>query len=86
MKTDLLDDFGPELFESLEKVLAHGLKKEGRYRGQWKTDKDSKFHVSKAIGHACQHGKIDEDGGEPNLSNAIVRLMIAWVHEREEAK
>jgi len=83
-----LSDFNGPVTHSIETVLQCGAKKAGRYRGQWKEDKDIETHVEKAIGHLCSYleHKIDKDTGEPHLSNAMARILIALYQHFEEEK
>jgi len=81
-------DFNSQVIDSIEAIFAQGLKKAGRYRRQWKEDKNCEYHVKKAIGHLEQFlvDPIDKDTGEPHISNAIARLMIALYHYFKELK
>lgn len=86
--SSFLSDFNGPVTDSIESVLRQGAKKEGRYRGQWREDTDIKHHVHKAIGHLghyLAHG-IDKDTGEPHLSNAVARILIALHHHFEGKK
>ena len=83
-------DFGSQVLGSVDRIFALGLMKAGRYRMQWKEDRNANYHAMKAKGHLEMYlsgEKIDPDTGEPHLSNACSRLLIAlWHHFNEEKR
>jgi hypothetical protein len=85
MKITYVLDFSPRVLESVNDIFAQGLKKPGRYRGQWKIDRDAEYHVKKAIGHLQQYleSPIDDDTGQPHIANGISRALIALHHHFE---
>jgi len=83
---EYLSDFKHTL-EQLEKLARHGATKPGRYRCQWREDRDPMYHCMKAMGHLQQATKQyptlkDPEHGGSHLINTILRLMIA--NEQEQ--
>lgn len=86
---ELISDFKGQVLDSVESILAQGLQKEGRYRMQWKCDRNAEYHASKALSHIAKYldgEEIDIDTGEPHLANANARLLIALFHHFEAMK